>query len=126
MKHLSEYLIWSRHADLFRLLAVLTVLLTLLLQVQAGPVAALDLQSAKDQGLVGETPSGYLEVVGTATPEIVKLVQTINQKRRSRYLQIARKNGTDLAVVEKLAGKKAIEKTRPGNYIKVNGKWRKK
>lgn len=127
MKHMPRHLFIARHDDTSRLLPGLVALLLVVgIMLLAGPGLAIDLQSAKDQGLVGETPSGYLEAVGAPIPEIVKLVRTINEKRRARYLEIATKNGTELAVVEKLAGKKAIEKTRPGNYIKVNGKWRKK
>ncbi|BCO10724.1 hypothetical protein GF1_31000 [Desulfolithobacter dissulfuricans] len=124
MKHLFRHLSIAGHGHTSRLLSGLAALLLVVsIMLLAGPGLAIDLQSAKDQGLVGETPSGYLEAVGTPTAEVASLVTTINEKRRARYLEIAKKNGTDLAVVEKLAGKKAIEKTRPGNYIKVNGKW---
>lgn len=90
------------------------------------PAWAIDLEQAKDQGLVGETESGYLEPVVAATPEIRDLVDTINQKRRAEYRRIASSNDIDLATVEALAGKKAIEKTPSGQYVKVRGAWRKK
>lgn len=89
---------------------------------------ALSLDQAKQQGLVGETTSGYLEAVSSnPSKEVVSLVAEINRRRKAEYQQIATKNGTDLSAVEKLAAKKAFDKTAPGNYIKrPNGQWVKK
>ena len=52
--------------------------------VFAGAAFALDLDSAKSQGLVGEQPNGYLGVV-KATSEAVELVSDVNEKRREAY-----------------------------------------
>jgi uncharacterized protein len=85
---------------------------------------ALTLDVAKQQGLVGEQPSGYLGVVGKSTPELEALVRDINQKRRAAYENIASRNGTDISAVEQLAGKKAIEQTPSGYYVKMPaGDW---
>ncbi|MCI5150445.1 MAG: DUF1318 domain-containing protein [Candidatus Electrothrix sp. MAN1_4] len=54
------------------------------------PIFALELADAKSQGLVGETPSGYLEVV-KANPEADKLIKEINAKRKTHYQEIAKK-----------------------------------
>ena len=89
------------------------------------PALALDLHTAKARGLVGETATGYLAPV-KASPEVQKLVQSINAKRRQHYQQIAQRNNTPLSAVEQLAGKKAIEKTPPGQYVQINGRWQKK
>jgi len=89
------------------------------------PIFALELAAAKSQGLVGETPAGYLEVV-KANPEADKLIKEINAKRKTHYEKIAKKNKTPLATVEERAGKKAMEKTPAGQYVKVGGKWEKK
>jgi len=86
---------------------------------------ALDLGTAKAQGLVGETVTGYLAPV-KATPEVQKLVDEINAKRKAVYEKIARKNGTSLKAVELLAGKKAIAKTPPGQFINLGKGWQKK
>ena len=86
---------------------------------------ALDLQAAKQGGLVGETPSGYLAVV-QATPEATQLVQSINAQRRQEYAEIAKRNGIELKAVEQLAGKKAIDNTPAGQFVQVNGAWVKK
>lgn len=89
-------------------------------------VWALELRDAKEQGLVGETPSGYLEAVGIATQEVSDLLKNINLQRREEYQRIATKNNISLSDVEALAGKKAIEKTPPGQYVKIDGQWVKK
>jgi len=89
----------------------------------AGSALAMDLDSAKNQGLVGEQPNGYLGVV-KATPEAVELVSDINQKRRRAYQRIAQQNGISLDQVANLAGQKAIEKTPAGEYVKTpTGQW---
>lgn len=102
---------------------VLVLLASLMLITSAH---ALGLGAAKSQGLVGETPSGYLQAVGSATAEVNQLINQINQKRRAEYASIAKKNGTSLKNVEALAGKKAIERSRPGEHVLIGGKWRKK
>lgn len=87
---------------------------------------AISLQDAKKQGKVGETPSGYLGVV-VDSPDVQKLVKTVNNKRKQLYLSMARKNKISLKQVAALAGEKAIKKTAGGNYIKnAAGKWVKK
>lgn len=102
------------------------VLLTACLLLMAQPAYAIDLQSAKDQGLVGETPSGYLEAVKSPSADTAKLIMSINEKRKQKYQEIAVRNKATLQDVEILAGKKAIEKSEPGSYIKQNGSWQKK
>ncbi|WKZ56643.1 MAG: YdbL family protein [Bdellovibrionota bacterium] len=89
---------------------------------------ALSLDEAKAQGVVGETPSGYLAVVqGKDSAAAASLVSSINAQRKDRYSQIAKQNGTPLHVVEQLAGKKAIENTKPGQYVQLpNGSWARK
>ena len=42
------------------------------------------------------------------------------------YEKIAKKNGTTLHAVEVLAGKKAIAKTPPGQFINLGKGWQKK
>ena len=92
------------------------------------PLLALSLSEAKDQGLVGERPSGYLGIVGAAPSSGVEgLVTDINRQRREKYQEIATRNHTNLQAVELLAGKTAIEKTLPGHYVQLpSGNWVKK
>ena len=103
-------------------LAFFTTCLLLITQ----PAYSIDLQTAKDQGLVGETPSGYLAAVKSPSPEVSALIESINSKRKQKFKEIAANNNTSLQAVEQLAGKKAIEKSAPGSYVKVGGSWQKK
>ena len=102
----------------------------LLLSLLAFPVSAmaLTLDEAKTSGLVGEQSDGYLgSVAANATAEVKAVLADINAKRKAKYEQIAKENNSDLRTVEALAGKKLIEKTAPGNYVKVDdGSWTKK
>jgi len=99
---------------------------TTCLLLTAQPIFAIDLQTAKSQGLVGETPSGYLAAVKSPSPEVSALVESINAQRKQKFQEIAARNNTSLQAVEQLAGKKAIEKSRPGSYVKLGGSWQKK
>ena len=89
---------------------------------------ALDLQEAKDKGLVGETPAGYLESpTGKPSAEVIALMADINGKRKVKYQEVAAKVGKSLSIIEQLAGEKALEKTESGHYVKLpSGEWVKK
>lgn len=89
---------------------------------------ALDLDEAKDSGLVGETPTGYLAPVSDSpSAEVTALVTDVNSKRKAQYSEIAGKRNIPLSAVEKLAAKKAYEKTEAGHYLKnAEGAWEKK
>jgi uncharacterized protein YdbL (DUF1318 family) len=113
----------------FRLI-VSIIVPTLLFGVlwQPLPGWGLTLEEAKTQGVVGEQPNGYLGVVQPgASAEVQALVNDVNQKRRQMYEEIARRNSTKLEAVEMLAGKTAIDNTRPGNFVRgPAGQWVKK
>ena len=83
------------------------------------------LDSVKQQGLVGETPTGYLEVV-RAEGQAKEVVEAINSARRDEYKRIAEKHNIPVTQVETVAGKKAIAKTPSGQYVQMGGKWVKK
>ncbi len=91
------------------------------------PILALGvtLHEAKQQGLVGERPDGYLGLAkSSSSAKTVELMKDINRKRRDVYRGIAEKNGTALSAVEALAGKKAMAKTPSGQLImQPNGTW---
>ncbi len=87
---------------------------------------AIDVDSAKRQGLIGERVDGYLGVVvQSAASEVNALVREINAKRQAEYDRIAKANGITRQAVEMLAGKKTIAKTRPGGWI-FRTQWLKK
>ncbi|HEY8384834.1 MAG TPA: YdbL family protein [Porticoccaceae bacterium] len=93
------------------------------LLVTSSALWALDLHQAKSQGLVGETATGYIAPVGTATAEVTSLVNDINRQRKAEYERIAAKNNISVKDVEALAAQKAIEKTPAGQYVRTNGQW---
>ncbi len=87
---------------------------------------AITLDQAKQQGLVGEMPNGYLGSVVVNT-EVTTLVSQVNKKRKDIYINLARKNKITLQQVSQLAGKKSIAKTKTGHFIKsATGQWVKK
>lgn len=96
------------------------------------PVLALNLNEAmsalgdaKASGQLGEMPNGYLGVVKPG-PEVDEIARLINLARRAEYQKLATQNGIQLSDVEAIAGKKAIDKTPPGQYIQWQGQWRRK
>ena len=92
------------------------------------PSWSITLDEAKTQGLVGEQTNGYLGVVNAKAPAEVKtLITDVNEKRKSEYQAIAQRNKTELQAVEALAAKTAIERTAPGQYVRLpSGEWVKK
>lgn len=86
------------------------------------------MHDAKSRGLIGEQLNGYLGVV-TSSPssEVKALVDKTNAERKALYKSIASRNSLKLEDVESLAGKKAVKKTKAGQYIQQsNGQWGKK
>lgn len=106
-----------------RILKTLTALTLALLL--AAPALALDLDSAKSQGLVGEKINGYIGAV-KSSGEVNTLVSNINAQRKAHYQAISRKNGTPLSTVEKLAGEKLINRAPRGQFVNSGSGWVKK
>ncbi|MBA4209857.1 MAG: DUF1318 domain-containing protein [Parvibaculum sp.] len=93
------------------------------------PAWAMDLDSAKAQGIVGERLNGYVGIVSAApAPEVTQMVDEINRRRRGSYQEIANRTpGATLASVELLAGEKLIQRTASGHYVEsAPGRWVKK
>jgi len=88
--------------------------------------SAISLEEAKAKGLVGEKPNGYLGAVNTGAPDVQALTNEVNEKRHQAYEDIAKRNRTPLSAVEALAGEKAIQNTRPGNFVEGPSGWMKK
>lgn len=80
-------------------------------------------QAARQAGLVGEQPDGYIGIVGTATPELQAVVNNINIQRKRQYTQQAAASST----VEQMAfvtGCNLISRTAPGEkYRAPDGRW---
>ncbi len=89
---------------------------------------ALDIHSAKDQGLVGEANTGYLAAVKTpASAEVESLIREVNAKRRAQFSRTAKNTGATPEQVRVRFYQIAVEKTRKGHYYQdANGRWQKK
>lgn len=89
-------------------------------------VGGMTLNEAKQEGLVGETLSGYLAIV-KADSQAQALVAEINRARKEKYAQIAAGNNISTEQVAKLTGEKLVNRAEPGEYVLgINGKWLKK
>lgn len=108
------------------MMKTLVKLFVLIIGMSISTAWALNLGEAKSGGMVGETPSGYLEAVGNQNDAVKNLVKSVNGKRKEQYKKIAQQNGAKLKDVEVLAGQKAINATEKGNFVKIDGKWVKK
>ncbi|MCB1782842.1 MAG: YdbL family protein [Alphaproteobacteria bacterium] len=99
------------------------VLFALVLLVSL-PAYALDLQSARDAGLVGEALTGYVAAL-KETPEVAALVKDVNTKRLAEFTKISQKNGQPVDVVAKLAAQQIIQNLSPGHYYQAaDGSWK--
>lgn len=90
----------------------------------AGAAFALDLDGAKASGLVGERVDGYVAAVASSpSADVAALVADVNAKRKVAYTDIAKRNGTDVAEVARLAAQKLIERAPKGAWIQAEGRW---
>jgi hypothetical protein len=91
------------------------------------PSAALDLDDARAQGLVGEQSDGYVGAVSASPSADVKaLVGEVNAKRRAAYAEIGKKNGTAPEAVAALSAQKLMERAPAGQWIWDKGRWTQK
>jgi uncharacterized protein YdbL (DUF1318 family) len=101
---------------------ILSALVTILF---VSNVWAIDLDSAKNSGLIGEQANGYLGIVSKpASKEVSDLVKSINSKRKVKYQEIANSKDIDIKVVEVQAGKKVLEITEQGQYYNDGSGWK--
>ena len=79
---------------------------------------------ARSAGQVGEKMDGYLGIVGNGSPELRRLVNDINIKRRALYSQRAQATNATLEEYALTAGCQAILATTPGEkYQAPDGSW---
>lgn len=87
------------------------------------------LLKAKQAGHIGETMTGYVELVapGKAPADAKKLANEENDDRKALYELIAAEEETDIAIVAKRNALRNYQKARPGEYLKKpDGSWGKK
>ncbi|HVY90868.1 MAG TPA: YdbL family protein [Hyphomonadaceae bacterium] len=87
------------------------------------------IEQAKAQGVIGESYTGYLEVVdaGKASADLKRHVDEVNAGRLQAYTDIAKKNGQTPQVVGNLMAQKQFERASTGELVKPEGQaWTKK
>ncbi|MBC6402756.1 MAG: YdbL family protein [Hyphomonadaceae bacterium] len=91
---------------------------------QTGEARAIVDRAIRD-GLVGETATGYLQLVtGAADPKIVNAMNEVNIRRKSVYTELARRQNVQVKVVAALAGEKQIAKASRGDRVLTKeGRW---
>lgn len=95
--------------------------------VVASPAAALDLEQARAQGLVGERFDGLIAPVQGGGGEVDALVARINAERMAEFRRIAEQRGVPVTEVQKLVGQQQIGKVPPGTYVMTPaGSWQQK
>jgi uncharacterized protein YdbL (DUF1318 family) len=107
-----------------RAFAALALAVTLAVSA-AMPGLAAPLDDAKAAKLIGERPDGYVAAVKpNPTPDISRLVQQINDKRRAAYQDIATKTNTPVAQVGAVTAEKIRAQARPGElFMDAGGNW---
>ena len=87
---------------------------------------AMDLKTARDQGLVGELRSGFVAIIKPADG-VSMMVEEVNSKRLIEYRKIAAENKQSVDVVATLAAGQIINKLSKGHYYQtVDHKWAQK
>jgi uncharacterized protein len=104
----------------------LRILCFSLFSLIAASAYALDLQGARDQGILGEKSDGYVAVVKQA-PGADQLAAEVNTRRKAEYLRISKEQNQPADVVAKLAAAQIVQKLTTGNkYQDANGGWNQK
>ena len=89
---------------------------------------AINIQDAKEQGLIGEANTGYIAAVRSpASAEVRALIANVNSKRKAAFASTAQKTGATVAQVANRFYELAVQKTKPGHYYQdAGGRWQKK
>ncbi|MDX2222355.1 MAG: YdbL family protein [Rhodospirillaceae bacterium] len=105
-----------------------TLTIAAMLALGAAPAAAIDLDQARAQGLIGERPDGLVGVVATGAPaDVVALADSVNKARLESYREVAQKNQTPIEAVQAIAGEKQVQRAKENKwyYMEPSGAWRK-
>ncbi len=82
-------------------------------------------ESARQSGIIGEKPDGYLGFVVTPTSAVRAMVEDINIKRKAAYTQRASATNSTVEQFAFTTGCNLIAKTAPGEkYQSPDGVWR--
>ncbi|ANT65007.1 hypothetical protein Ptc2401_01234 [Prosthecochloris sp. CIB 2401] len=98
----------------------------MLIGFSASAAMAMDIDTARQQGLAGETDSGYLAVPPNAAGDAMPIITTVNEQRRAEYTRIATRNGIAAEVVGTMMFEKIYPTLAPGTWVRINGSWSQK
>jgi len=89
---------------------------------------AIDIRTAKAEGLVGEANTGFVAAVQTpASAEVRALIADVNSKRKAQFESTARKTNTTAAQVANRFYELAVQRTASGHFYQDSaGRWKKK
>ena len=89
---------------------------------------AIDIDTAKTQGLVGEANTGYLAAVKPpGSAEVQALISSVNSKRKAEFEKTANKTTATIAQVSNRFYELAVERTASGHYYQdERGNWKRK
>lgn len=80
--------------------------------------------AARSAGQVGEMPTGYLGIVGASNPELKRIVDDINIKRKAVYAERAQAQHATVEEYAFTTGCKLVMQTQPGEkYQTPDGSW---
>ncbi len=99
---------------------------TMLFMVLAVTAFALDIKTARLNGLAGEVDNGLLAIPPDAPVDAEELIATINSLRRTEYAKVAAQNNLTSDVVGEMMFQKIYSRLPAGTWVKVQGKWIKK
>lgn len=87
----------------------------------------MDLAAAKKSGLVGEKQDGLVAAtLPNPSGEIADLVIRTNQGRLQVYKDTAAKQGIPLSEVQKIAAQKIFGMAASGEFLMIDGQWKRK
>ena len=108
------------------------VLLAIAVSAAAIPAAAPsqaygELAAARRAGQVGERYDGYLGIATAASPAVQRQVSAINIRRRSLYVDLARRRGVTPQVAGLATGCELLVRVPVGEaYMLQDGVWRRR
>jgi len=80
--------------------------------------------AARAAGQIGEKPDGYIGIVGAASPDLRRVVEDVNIKRRAVYAERAQAQHATVEEYAFTSGCKLIAQTEPGEkYMTPTGGW---
>ena len=85
------------------------------------------LAAARQAGQVGERYDGYLGLAAPTSPAVQRQVSAINIRRRSLYVDLARRRGVTPQVAGLAAGCELLPRVQVGEmYMLQDGVWRRR